>query len=112
MKKNAGKWITCDPSLAFTIPALPACYVVYLDGEIKYIGQSTNVRKRLQNYNIRCGYGGGYITPWGYFDNVRVKIKISTKYGDWAMRELRLINRLQPPLNCVGSVKRRQSTNG
>lgn len=94
------------------LPDLPACYVVYLDGKLTYIGHTSNLRKRL--------YGGHQInfaryshtidTPWGFADSVRVKAHFGTRYGEWAMRELRLIHKLRPPANCVGSTKKRRTS--
>src|ERR1700687_4512111 len=67
----------------------------------------TALRKRLYTHKIRISYGVGYVTAWGWFRSVTIKVRFGTRYGDWAMREARLINRLQPPLNCVGSIKKR-----
>lgn len=86
----------------------PGAYVIYGNGKLLYVGQAINVRKRFYNYRLRFGYGGGIITPWGYFHSIVAKIHYSEKYGDWAMREIRLIRRLRPPMNCVGSIKKRR----
>jgi len=86
---------------------IPACYVIYLDGALSYIGQTCEMRKRLQTYRICNSDSDGIITPWGIYRSVIIKIRYGTKYGDWAMREARLIYRIQPPLNCVGSIKKR-----
>ena len=70
------------------IPAVAGCYAMYnCNGYIKYIGSTTNLRTRLH-----CHYREA--KPTGL-----VKISVSRKYGDWAMRELRLIRRLRPSHN-------------
>ena len=102
------KWIRYDVTDIVLIPSMPGCYVIYLNDQLTYIGQSTNVRKRLENHGIRIGYGAAIFTPWGTATEVWFKVRFSSEYGDWAMRELRLIKRIQPPANCIGSIKKRE----
>jgi hypothetical protein len=102
------KWISVGVRPA---REMPACYAVYLDGSLSYIGQTTNLKKRFLNYGITTGYGDSFVTPWGSFSTVRVKVRYASKYGDWAMRELRLIRRLKPAFNCVGSTRKRAVSN-
>lgn len=91
-------------------PAKGACYVIYLDGVLTYIGQTGNFKARLANYNIRPGYADCTIlTPWGPCRSIKIKVNYGRRFGDWATREVRLIRRLQPPANCVGSTKRRSA---
>jgi hypothetical protein len=112
------RWITVEPvqlpmdksPYPENFPPSPGCYVVYCDGKPVYIGQTTNLENRLYSYNFRYGYGGGILTPWNACQKLLVKYRPSKKYGDWAMIELRLIKRLQPIFNCVGSVKKRKGT--
>ena len=33
--------------------------------------------------------------------SLKIKVAYSRKYGDWAMRELRLVNRLRPRFNSI-----------
>lgn len=97
-------WVEHDPTEYSTLPDAPAVYVVLLDGQPMYVGQTTRLRQRFNNYRMRWGYGGGVLTPWGQFDGtVSIKFSHGWRYGDWAMRELRLIRRLRPPWNCLGS---------
>jgi hypothetical protein len=103
-------WIAYDFDGPWDFQPIPGVYVVYLDGQVAYVGQSTNVQKRICSYNFRYGYTTAIFTPWGQSHGLKVKVQYSRKYGDWAMKELRLIKRLQPPMNCVGSIKKR--TNG
>ena len=89
------------------LPRCPACYVIYLDGVLSYVGQASDLAKRMSSHGIRCGYGSSVMTKWGVFKSVVIKARFSDRVGDWAMREARLIHRLSPPLNCVGGPKGR-----
>lgn len=74
-------------------PTSPACYVIYVNSRLVYVGQSMNIRKRMV---------GHYCRPtcvWMKEKQIVMKYRLSRKYGDWAMVELRLIRRLQPNLN-------------
>jgi excinuclease UvrABC nuclease subunit len=102
------RWITFEFNIEpMNLLKSPAVYVVYGDGRLLYIGQSMDVQKRIDSHDIRYGYSNKIHTPWGSYDQVKIKVRYSSKYGDWAMRELRLIKRIQPPFNCVGSVRKR-----
>lgn len=81
---------------------------MYVDGALVYVGQSKNVRKRLEAHKFNYSMGAGVRTPWGWFRTLYFKVWNSKKYGDWAMVELRLIKRLQPKFNCVHGPKRRK----
>lgn len=105
------KWIEYDLTCAaalFSLPHVPGCYVIYLDSQLMYVGQSSDICKRIASYRFRVGYGDSLLTPWGPFNSGHIKVHYSIKYGDWAMRELRLIRKLKPQLNCVGSTKKRK----
>jgi len=93
-----------------TIPSSPGCYVVYGDGQVIYVGESTDLRRRIvSNHEIRFARYTNFIeSPWGKFTDLYVKVRESVRYGDWAMIELRLIKRLQPPHNCKGSTRPRR----
>ena len=85
-----------------TIPIVACCYVIYFDGELKYIGSTNNLRNRFSGHAIRYGYWKDLITPWRDFDlpvEMIIKYAPSRRYGDWLMREARLIRRLQPAFN-------------
>lgn len=97
-----GRWTSFDPLHPLTVPAKPGVYAIYLNDEIVYIGQSANLRNRLAGHRVRCGYARNIRTPWGDFpDDVPLagKAKISKRFGDWAMWELRLIERIRPTFN-------------
>lgn len=111
---RGGRWeSTTEPE---NLPAIPACYVVYLDGALAYVGSSQNLAGRFNyggGHHVRWAhYSNTRETPWGRYREVTVKFRPSVKFGDWAMVELRLIRRLQPPHNCRGSVKPVERTKG
>lgn len=85
---------------------LSCCYAFYFDGKLGYVGQTISLKRRLRSYRIRYS-GSVIVTPWGKFSRVILKVRPSVKFGDWAMVELRLIKRLQPPYNCSGSIRPR-----
>jgi hypothetical protein len=106
--RSTSRWVTADPLLYWRLPHVPAVYAIVLNGRVKYIGQTTNLFKRFNNYKMRDGFGGGAFTPWGQFKgDLKVRYSGSKRFGDWAMRELRLIRRLRPEWNCVGSSRPR-----
>ena len=97
-----GRWTTFDPTMWLSLPTQPGVYVIYIGGEVVYVGQSANLRNRIQGHKIRNGYARNIRTPWGEFpDDVQVtgKAKVSRRFGDWAMWELRLIERIRPIFN-------------
>lgn len=81
------------------LPRVSACYVIYVDGILSYVGQAENVRSRLGNHLRIARYSSRIETPWGAFLDVTVKYRPSEKYGDFAMIERRLIRRLRPRFN-------------
>lgn len=106
----ATHWIIYDPTEPTRIPDEPGCYVIYMDGVLVYIGQSVNVRSRIRSHRIQYHrYVNDIRTPWGDCRACCAKIKFSRKYGDWAMWELRLIRRIQPLCNHIGTGKFRES---
>jgi excinuclease UvrABC nuclease subunit len=85
---------------------LPHCagvYAVYIDGQLVYIGQSSDIANRIANHRFRFGYRKNVILPWNGdvpdTSKISLKIKRSKRFGDWAMWELRLIRRLKPIYN-------------
>lgn len=94
------RWTTFDPTHPTEIPAQGACYAIYIDGALAYIGQTIDLRSRCRNHGFRLSTTSNWIvTPWGRFRDVRGKYKQSAQYGDWAMAELRLLSRLSPRMN-------------
>ena len=85
-----------------SLPRVSCCYVIYLDGQLKYIGSTNDLRNRFSGHAFRYGYGRNIHTPWGTFpDDIKfiIKYKPSKKYGDWLMIEARLIRKLRPEYN-------------
>jgi predicted GIY-YIG superfamily endonuclease len=95
---TGSRWVVLDPS-AYPLPAIPACYVFYGDGRLLYVGQTTDFKARMKSHNVRLRYSNGYTGPWGDYREMSVKVHFGIAYGDWAMRELRLIQRLRPEFN-------------
>ena len=105
---RASKWISHDPICEVCYPGRAGCYVIYGDGRLLYVGQSSNVRSRLAIHRKRWQWRHGpIVTNWGTFSSMLVKVRYSEKSGDWLMREYRLINRLKPPMNSAGTGKKR-----
>lgn len=73
------------------LPDLPCCYAIQQDGVTIYVGQTLDLRSRMYDHrrtwlNELPGI-------------VRMKVRFGERYGDWAMREARLIRRLSPEWN-------------
>lgn len=100
-----GMWTEYDLMTLQSRSALPASagvYVIYFNGRPVYVGQSANVKARLNGYRFRYGYGKNIHTPWCevcHTTPITAKVKQSRRLGDWAMWEIRLIARLQPQFN-------------
>lgn len=103
---RGSKWVAFEAGSAI-FPRKPCCYAVYLNGELSYIGQCSDLAKRMSAHGIRTGYSNSVMTRWGVFKSVSVKARFASWNGDWAAREIRLIDRLQPHLNCVRGPKTR-----
>lgn len=72
------------------LPPFPGCYVVYSpEGHLLYVGQSQNLRSRFSAHKSNGSFPKGFT----------LKVRFGDRFGDWAMREARLIYRLRPPLN-------------
>ncbi len=98
-------WERYNATRPYLMPVEPAVYAISIDREIVYVGSTWNLRKRISEHRIRHGYAKDIITPWGdYPSSVEVVVRASRsrRLGDWVMRELRLIHRLQPRFNRMG----------
>jgi hypothetical protein len=73
------------------LPDRPAVYAIYFDDpkRLQYFGSTINLRARMANSKWRKEEE----------EEVYLKYSESQRFGDWAMREMRLINRLAPPQN-------------
>lgn len=92
------------------VPRAPGCYAVYHDGELVYVGSSVKLQSRLASYfgpsnpkRPRRRHINSGARP--RHDGVAVTVKVagSRRIGDWLMREYRLIQRLKPRDNRVGT---------
>ena len=113
---KGSKWVRFNIDTLDRMPSDPGCYVIYADGVVIYVGQAINVFRRLRAYNFRYGYGRAQMCsfesePTFTCGELSVKVRFADRYGDWAMRELRLIKRLKPRFNCVGGGMLRRKTN-
>lgn len=113
----AGRWNTflLLDRYSDLLPHCAGVYVIYFDAAIKYIGCSKDVAARLGQHKFQYSYGKTLVTPWGEVPSstvVTVKVKPSTKMGQWAMQEIRLIHRLRPEFNCVHGSRPKKMSNG
>lgn len=96
-------WHHFSPFESDAFPALPCCYVIYLDGRLSYVGSTENFNKRMKSHMgvKRANWELGCFTKFEKdpFFNVLIKAKFSIRKGDWLMREKRLISRLRPQYN-------------
>ena len=76
----------------------PCVYALYLNEELVYIGQTNNFSMRYSWHSIHR-QGEFWVTKWGKFADFYLKIKYPIKYGQEAMIEKRLIERLKPKYN-------------
>ena len=84
------------------LPRFGGVYAVYFDDELVYLGSSVDIANRFSEHKIRYGYARNIITPWADVPDgtcISIKVKRSRRRGDWAMWEIRLIQRLRPVFN-------------
>jgi hypothetical protein len=81
------KWITYKSKK--DVPIMCGVYVIYIDGEVVYVGISKDIRKRFSSHHIK---------EW---DQCKIKAMISV--GRATELEERLIRKLNPPGNAYGS---------
>jgi GIY-YIG catalytic domain-containing protein len=105
-------WQPFRPHRPESALSIPGCYVFLWVGTPIYVGQSTNVRRRIKQHNCEnvCGedvHENGWVaTPWGNFPwsagNLTGKVKYASRYGEQLMLEARLIRKLKPEGNNRG----------
>ena len=94
------RWRSFSPVQPCNLPPEPACYVLLLDGVAVYVGQTVNLRTRFYKHAIRPVGEEEYSSGWGVLRGyLTMKVRFGARYGDWAMREARLINKLSPRFN-------------
>ena len=105
-KRHLWREVIKTPSSIIPIPGL---YAIYVRGKLVYIGLSNrNVQRRVFKH-IKIAYDRSmptetlYETNWGVVEESELVVKVaySRKFGDWAAREIRLINRLRPQSNTL-----------
>lgn len=91
IRARGSRWWKVSPVINIEdLPPVPACYAIYIAGKLVYVGSSMNIQQRFTPHLLAAKLVGAKLA---------VKYKLSTRYGDWRMTELRLINRLRPALN-------------
>jgi hypothetical protein len=102
MNRSDFRWNLVYPLLS-RISSNAGCYAIYIGGSLVYIGQSGNLRLRFRRWGFCKRELDYFITPWGdvRVGDLKVKVAYSRKFGDWVMRELRLIRRLRPKFNKI-----------
>lgn len=79
--------------IMYTLPEWPACYAIFIDGRLAYVGQTENVKFRFRHHSSKG------ILKNVDVDRIKVRVKLSRRFGEWAMAEIRLIKRLCPTFN-------------
>ena len=80
------------------LPIYPTVYVIYLNEELVYIGQTNNLNVRINTHRISIDKGI-IKTRWGVVGDIYIKVKCPSRFGEEAMIEKRLIERLRPKYN-------------
>lgn len=78
------------------VPTSCGVYVLYQNNKVVYVGASKNIRKRFSNHRVK---------DW---DSVKIKPMIT--FGAAHTLEEKLISKLDPPLNALGSRRIELST--
>lgn len=106
---NHSRWHVFDCFSKYAdIEYRPGVYVAIGDGRPLYVGSAVSLRHRITDhgpFRHRMNEDDDLVvdTKWGSFGWFEVRFSYSRKFGDWAMRELRLIKRLRPILNVMHS---------
>lgn len=101
-------WCHVDPYRTRPLHRLAGVYAIYINGTLVYVGQSVDIPGRLRSHGIKWKRRHGKImlhtrwTGWVSGARIGVKVRASAAYGDWLMREARLIRRLRPAFNRTG----------
>jgi excinuclease UvrABC nuclease subunit len=98
----ASRWESISLSERHLLPSLPGVYVLYLDKDIKYIGQSIDLHKRIHDH-----LGNETASKLRNLQNssrVTVKFKVCFSPNEYLGLEVRLITRLRPEWNIALAV--------
>jgi hypothetical protein len=88
----ASRWKMVVPAQASKVANDHCVYVILVDGVARYAGQTGCLYSRLFGHAKNLGIDFRS-------DGVVVKYSFNRKYGEHAMREIRLIAKLDPSLN-------------
>ena len=92
------------------------CYAIFTTGCIwtsgedyctkvlAYIGYSTNLKNRLNQYQLWQKENERIHVNWGYFDDIEIAIRPDKNKYEGTTMELKLINRLHPICNKMKTV--------
>jgi hypothetical protein len=69
-----------------------------LENDHFYVGSTSNLKHRFRCH-VNSPTGLLHKDHYGSCSGHEIHFSLSSRYGDWAMRELRLIRRLQPSAN-------------
>ena len=83
-------------------PHRPGCYALFRGKVLMYIGSAFNIRVRLQHQLIGTRHTYAH-TRFGPTAELQLRIAVNKRRNEHATRELRLIERLRPPMNKAGT---------
>jgi len=84
------------------LSGFPGNYIVFLPDNQMYIGESSNVRKRLKGHVRMARYSNTWNTTWGSFGILEVAVRKEQFPFERMAVEAWLIARLKPNLNKIG----------
>lgn len=92
--RTGSRWRKFD---VWSAPDWPCVYVIFILGKLSYVGETRNLKSRIFAHRHK-----GMLAGDVDLESVHIKAKISRRFGDWATDEVRLIERLRPPMNLKG----------
>lgn len=76
-------------------------YIVFIDGNCLYIGESKNLQERLKSHFQISEYSNWWKTKWGRFRKAIVVVRKEKKQFERLMIEAQMIKRLKPQKNIL-----------
>lgn len=86
------RWKQLSVKFASRLTSKPCVYVISLNGRIEYVGKTDNLYMRVHGHRTYTGLDFRQ-------DGIVVKYSVDRRFGEHLMREVRLIAKLNPPLN-------------
>ena len=77
--------------------------IIFPDGNV-YIGESSDIHRRLLEHISMARYSSCWKTRWGNYPKMQIAIRKEKSSFERKMLECRFINRLKPSLNKVSGV--------